>query len=141
MFLKDKMGLKMKNFNILGIHWRVWLLWGEFTKNWYREGNCLKRGAGKERVEWCFWRERGGGGLRPRCTLWNRTHPFTFSLFLMWLCTYCYPIYNFWENYPQIWYSFFLIAIHSMQGWTATTWHGVTRNRNKKKIKAHRKFV
>ena len=35
---------------------------------------------------------------------------------------------------------FFLIAINSMQGWTATTRHGVTRKRNTKKLK-HRKSV
>ena len=30
---------------------------------------------------------------------------------------------------------FFLIGIHSMQGWTATTRHGVTRKRNTKRLK------
>ena len=34
---------------------------------------------------------------------------------------------------------FFLIGIHSMQGLTATTRHGVTRKRSTKKIKAYRK--
>ena len=30
---------------------------------------------------------------------------------------------------------FFLIGIHSMQGWTATTWHGVTRKGNTKRLR------
>ena len=32
-------------------------------------------------------------------------------------------------------FSFFLIGIHSMQGWTATTRHGVTRKRSTKRLK------
>ena len=35
----------------------------------------------------------------------------------------------------------FLIGIHSMQGWTATTRHGVTRKEAQKKITGHRKSV
>ena len=31
-------------------------------------------------------------------------------------------------------YIFFLIGIHSMQGWTATTRHGVTRKRSTKRL-------
>ena len=47
------MGLKMKNFNTLGFHWKIQLLGdGEFMKNRYRGMDCLKRGA---------WQERGGG--------------------------------------------------------------------------------
>ena len=30
---------------------------------------------------------------------------------------------------------FFLIGVHSKQGWTATTKHGVTRKRSKKRLK------
>ena len=30
---------------------------------------------------------------------------------------------------------FFLIGIHSMQGWTATTRHGLTRKRTTKRLK------
>ena len=30
---------------------------------------------------------------------------------------------------------FFLIEIHSMQGWTATTRHGVARKRNTKRLR------
>ena len=36
---------------------------------------------------------------------------------------------------------FFKIGIHSMQGWTVITRHGVTRKRSTKKIKAYRKSV
>ena len=36
---------------------------------------------------------------------------------------------------------FFLIGIHSMQGWTVTTRHGVTRKRSTKKITAYRKSI
>ena len=25
--LKDKMGLRMKDFNIFGVHWKIWFLW------------------------------------------------------------------------------------------------------------------
>ena len=38
------MGLTMKNFNILGIHLKIQLLVGEFTKNWYRGGLPKKGG-------------------------------------------------------------------------------------------------
>ena len=56
----------MKNYNILGVRWKIWLLVG-LTKNQYRGGDCLKRGAwtvcrfevGLARKRgWCFW---GGG--------------------------------------------------------------------------------
>ena len=39
--------LRMKNFNILGVHWRIWLLGrGGGLKNQYRGGDCLKKGGG-----------------------------------------------------------------------------------------------
>ena len=40
LFLKDKIGLTMKIFNILGVHWKIRFLGGghSFTKNQYREG-------------------------------------------------------------------------------------------------------
>ena len=52
------MGLRMKNVNILGVHRKIWLIGAEFTKNKYRGGNCLKRGA------WTVYgfKGRGGGG-------------------------------------------------------------------------------
>ena len=36
---------------------------------------------------------------------------------------------------------FILIEIHSMQGWTATPSHGVTKKKKHKKIQAYRKSV
>ena len=55
------MGLTMKNFNIFGVHWKIWVLGGVggggLTKNQYRGGNCLRRGA------WTVYRFKGGGGL------------------------------------------------------------------------------
>ena len=38
-------------------------------------------------------------------------------------------------------YIFFLIGIHTIQGWTATTRHGVTRKKSAKKIAGYRKSV
>ena len=37
------MGLTMKNFNILGIHRKVWLLQGKLMKNWYEVGGLPKK--------------------------------------------------------------------------------------------------
>ena len=59
--------LRMKNFNIFGVHWKIRLLEG-FRKNQYSEGDCLKRGAWTvcpfkgclaRKRGWCFW---GGAG-------------------------------------------------------------------------------
>ena len=68
------MGLKMKNFNIVGVYQSL----GEGGhKKQYIGGNCLKRGLGqfpgglsKKRGEGVFeaWGV-GGGGWIPRCTL------------------------------------------------------------------------
>ena len=56
------MGLKMKNFNILGIDWKIRLLRGEFTKNWYRGWGLPKRGAWTVcRFIGGSWQEKGGG--------------------------------------------------------------------------------
>ena len=43
--------------------------------------------------------------------------------------------------YLFIHFDFFLIGIHSMQAWTATTRYGVTRKRSIKKIKVNKKSV
>ena len=42
-----------------------------------------------------------------------------------------------YREYKEYIYTFFLflIGIHSMQGWTATTRHGVTRKRNTKRLR------
>ena len=39
------MWLRMKNLNILGVHWKIRILVRGFTKKQYREGDCPKRGA------------------------------------------------------------------------------------------------
>ena len=49
----------MKNFNIVGVHWKIQILEGVYEKPIYR-GNCLKRGFGQ------FADLRGGGGLPER---------------------------------------------------------------------------
>ena len=72
------MVLRMNNFNILGVHWKIWLLRGEggLRKTNIEGGDCLKRGAWT--VCWFkrgrFGKEEGGGvfeggGLRTQCTL------------------------------------------------------------------------
>ena len=40
------MVLRMKNFNILGVHWKIWLLRGGSWKKQYRGRDCLKREGG-----------------------------------------------------------------------------------------------
>ena len=72
MLLKDRMGLKIKNVNILGVH--QFLGEGRHKKTIHME-NCQKnRGLGqfaggllKNREEGVF--EGGGGWLIPRCAL------------------------------------------------------------------------
>ena len=67
----------MKNFNIMGVHWKTRFLGCEFTKNQYIGGIAwkgrswtvyrFKGGAGgfwEKREGWCFY-----GGLIPQCTL------------------------------------------------------------------------
>ena len=53
----------MKSLNILGVHWKIWLLGGrEFTKNRYRRDDCLKSGAWKVcRFKGGLGKKRGGG--------------------------------------------------------------------------------
>ena len=46
---KDKTVLRLKNFNILGVHWKnfkIFFFGGGVTKNQYRGGDCLKKGRG-----------------------------------------------------------------------------------------------
>ena len=57
MLLKDKIVLRMKNFNILRVHWKIRPL-GGVTKNQYGGGgDCLKRWA------WTVFQFKGGGSL------------------------------------------------------------------------------
>ena len=48
------MGLRMKNFNILGVHWKIWLLGRSSQKTDIEGRHCRKRG-------WYFW----GGSWYP----------------------------------------------------------------------------
>ena len=68
--------LRMENFNILGVDWKIWLLSGGSRKTIIERGDYLKREA------WTFCcfkvglgkKEGGGffeGGLRHQCTLWK----------------------------------------------------------------------
>ena len=67
------MELRMKNFSILDIHWKIQLLrggGGELKKKQYRGEDCLKRGAS---TVWKFkegrgtWQEREGGVFEGGC--------------------------------------------------------------------------
>ena len=51
----------------------------------------------------------------------------------MYICIYIY-IYIYIYLYIYI-YIYILTGIHSMQGWTATARHGVTRKRNTKRLR------
>ena len=63
------------------------------------------------------------------CHIWN-VPDMTLSAFHKPWCLSFFMIYSHMEDY-----SFFLkIEIHSMQGWTATTRHKVTRKRSKKRL-------
>ena len=58
------MGLRMENFNILGVHWKIQLLGGEFTKNRHRGG-----GLPKKEGAWTVFRFKGGLGKKERGVL------------------------------------------------------------------------
>ena len=75
------MRLRMKNFNILRVQWKIKFLERVHEKPIYK-GDCLKKKKGggggggqfpdlREELEkrwgWCFW----VGGLIPQCTLWS----------------------------------------------------------------------
>ena len=66
------MGLRMKNFDILGIHWKIQPLPGGVYKKpiQYRGPDFLKQGEleqfadfGENVRGWCFWVGEGGGGV------------------------------------------------------------------------------
>ena len=50
------MELRMKNFNIMGVHRKIQFLGGGVMKNQYTGGNYLKRGGGP----WTVFRLKGG---------------------------------------------------------------------------------
>ena len=51
----------MKNYNILGVHWKIQLLGVGVTKNQYRRGDCVKGGGSLDSLliwgGWCFGEE------------------------------------------------------------------------------------
>ena len=57
------MELRMKNFNIMGVHRKIQFLGGGVMKNQYTGGNYLKRGGGLGQVSDLrgACRRRGGG--------------------------------------------------------------------------------
>ena len=74
--------LRMKNFNILGVHLKIQLLGGGVTTNQYRGGDCLKEGA------WTVYRFQGRGGLARKRVLflkggggWGDTPMHTMAVF------------------------------------------------------------
>ena len=71
------LGLRMKKFDIIGVHWKIRFLGGAWKKQ-FLGVNRLKRAAWivcrfkrelgkKEKVMFLRGEE---GGLRPQCTLW-----------------------------------------------------------------------
>ena len=64
--------LRMKNFNILGVYWKIRPLGGGVTKNQYIGGDwpvCWFKGGGLARKGGVF-----EGGLIPQCPLWSETY-------------------------------------------------------------------
>ena len=60
LILKDKIGLRTRNFNILWVHWKILFLEGGVTRNQYR-GGLPKGGAlGLLADLQTAWQERGG---------------------------------------------------------------------------------
>ena len=55
------MGLRVKNYNIFGVHWKMWLLGEWILKNQYRGDGCLKRGV------WAVCRFKGGLARKSGC--------------------------------------------------------------------------
>ena len=65
------MGLKIKNFNIMKVHWKIRFLGGGFTKNQYIAGIAWKKGLGQfAKLKRGAWQKRGGW-LIPQCTLFH----------------------------------------------------------------------
>ena len=54
------MGLRLKNIDIMGVHWKIWFLREALHENQYTGGGCLKRGAWSV----CRFKKGGVGGRR-----------------------------------------------------------------------------
>ena len=82
--IKDGMGSRMNNLNIMGVHWNIQFLGGfhEKTTKQYivGEGDCLKRDLGQfAYLRGARWKRECGvfeRGVTPQCTLWNQNFNF-----------------------------------------------------------------
>ena len=72
------MGLRIENFNILGVHWKIRLLGGGVHEKLIQRGGIASKGGAwtvykfkwvtwQERGRWCFWGE--GGSDTPMKTM------------------------------------------------------------------------
>ena len=56
--------MELKNFNIFGIYWKIWVLGGRVHENQYKGRDYLKTGLGEFADLKGTWQEkRGGGGV------------------------------------------------------------------------------
>ena len=64
------MVLRMKNFNILGFHWKIWLLGEGVSQKTNIEGGggLPKKGGLARKSGWCFW----GGADTPMYAMRKR---------------------------------------------------------------------
>ena len=75
MLLKDKMGLRLKNFNSLGVDWKIWLLGRGILRKTDIEGGIAKKGGLGQFGDLRGLDKKDGGGiflegrLIPQCTL------------------------------------------------------------------------
>ena len=112
------MGLRMKNFKILAVHWKIWHLGRaggsqktdvegviSLKKGVVTSTVCRFRGVGGvggglgRKRGWCFW-----GGLIPRCTLCK-----CYWLESFWTICPTKIIWNFWAKKWKIIVFFFLL--------------------------------
>ena len=98
------MVLRMENFNILGVHWKIGLLGGRSQKNNIAGRDCLKRGAWTVcRFKGGLGKNEGGGvfeeGLIPQCALWEwyKIWRETYFLFQKWQ-----ELGEFWSEHQKV---------------------------------------
>ena len=78
LLLKYKMGWKMENFNIFGIHRKIWVLeWGVMESQYIGE-DCLKGGPGQLDL-------RGGGLGKKKGGWYPEAHYALVISFLFWI--------------------------------------------------------
>ena len=86
---------RMKNFNSLGIHWKIWLLEGCSWKT-NIEGGIAEKERHAKFVDCGAWQERGGrgwcfgGGLIPQCTL---SFKFTYNFLTFFFLIFLFPFF------------------------------------------------